>query len=401
MRAAALLGLAALSLSACRGSAPPPSAANESPASKAAAAAPSSTSVPQRGGAPHAGYFTVPADQLPHLNIVPVQTTTWSTVVRTTGTVDWDQDRTTQAITQVSGPITRILVDTGARVKRGDPLLFVASADVANAMSGYRKAKNRFDLAQRTLDRSKDLYAHKALSQADLESAEAEYNDASTDMQTALQTLRIFGVTQQELTEAERQNVPIRPELAMRAPIGGTIVQKLVNPGQLIQAGTTVGFVISDTSTVWVQGHIFDKDLRSVHIGDKVDERNSAFPETFRGTVSYVGALLDPATRTTSVRIVTQNVDGLLKKDLFVDVTIHDKSTQNVVVVPTTAVLYDEDNFPFVYVQVAKGEFAERQITIGGQQNDQTQILGGLKPGDPVVTQGSVFLQFANTYQQP
>ncbi len=83
--------------------------------------------------------------------------------MRTTGTVDWDNDHTTQAITQVSGPITRIVADTGTRVKAGDPLLYVASADITNAISAYRKAKNRFDLAQRTLDRSKDLLEHKAL----------------------------------------------------------------------------------------------------------------------------------------------------------------------------------------------------------------------------------------------
>ena len=121
----------------------------------------------------------------------------------------------------------------------------------------------------------------------------------------------------------------------MRAPLAGIVVQKLVLPGQFIQAGTTAAFVISNTSTVWVQGHVYDKDLASVHVGDKVDERNSSFPETFHGAVSYIGDMLDPATRTTPVRIVTQNPNGLLKKDLFVDVVIHDKTTRDVLVVPT------------------------------------------------------------------
>jgi cobalt-zinc-cadmium efflux system membrane fusion protein len=116
--------------------------------------------------------------------------------------------------------------------------------------------------------------------------------------------------------------------------------------------------------------------------------------------VSYIGDLVDPATRTTAVRIVTQNPDGLLKKDLFVDVVIHDKTTRDVLVVPTTAVLYDEDNFPFVYVQIEPGKFAQRTVKLGGQQGDDTQITDGVKDGDQVVSQGSVFLQFANTYQQ-
>jgi membrane fusion protein, heavy metal efflux system len=385
--------MAAAMLSACTSS-PPSSSAPNAAGAKAAASAPA----PCGGTAPT--FFTVPAEQLPHLKIVPVRKTTWSTLVRTTGTVDWDNDHTTQAITQVSGPITRIVADTGTRVKAGDPLLYVASTDVTNSISAYRKAKNRFDLAQRVLERNKDLLEHKAISQRDMEAAQADYNDAATDLQTALQALKIFGVSQSDITEAEQQNVAIRPELVMRAPLGGVVVDKKVLPGQFIQAGTTVAFVISNTATVWVQGHVYDKDLTAVHVGDKVDERNSSFPETFHGVVSYIGDLLDPATRTTPVRIVTQNPNGLLKKDLFVDVVIHDKTTRDVLVVPTTAVLYDEDNFPFVYLQVESGKFAQRLVKLGAQQGDETQIGEGLAEGDQVVSQGSVFLQFANTYQQ-
>ncbi len=382
MRSATLTVIVAMTLCACGGGSRP-----DPPSTKGVA------------GATSASFFTVPSDQLAHLKVAPVRKTTWSTFVRTTGTVDWDNDHTTQAITQVSGPITRIVVDAGTRVKAGDPLLYVASTDITGAISTYRKAKNRFDLAQRTLARSKDLLDHKALSQRDYESAQADYDDSATDLQAALQALKIFGVSQAEITEAEHQNVGIRPELVMRAPLGGTVVQKLVLPGQFIQAGTTVAFVISDTSTLWVQGHVYDKDLASVHVGDQVEEQCSSFPGTFHGVVSYIGDLIDPATRTTPVRIVTQNPNGLLKKDLFVDVVIRDKTTRDVIVVPTTAVLYDEENLPFVYVQVEPGKFAQRLVKIGAQQGEDTQILDGVRQGDPVVAQGSLFLQFANTYQ--
>jgi cobalt-zinc-cadmium efflux system membrane fusion protein len=206
-------------------------------------------------------------------------------------------------------------------------------------------------------------------------------------------------VLQVDIADAEQQNVPIRPEMVMRAPLSGVVVQKMVLPGQFIQAGATPAFVISNTSTVWVQGHVYDKDLASVHVGDKVDARNASFPETFHGVVSYIGDMLDPATRTTPVRIVTQNASGLLKKDLYLDVVIHDKATRDVLVVPTAAVLYDEQNLPFVYLQVETGKFSQRLLKLGGQQGDETQVLEGLKAGDPVVSQGSVFLQFANTYQ--
>jgi len=385
MRAAPLVLALALTLAGCSGRRPQPGGGTPDPA-------------PPTGNTA-AGYFTVPEAQQSHLQIVPVAKATWSTVLRTTGTVDWNNDRTTQAITQVSGPITRILVDTGARVKKGDVLLYVSSPDVSNAISAYRKAGNRLDLAQHNLDRNKDLLEHKALSQRDFEAAQADYNDASTDVQTALEALRIFGVTAEDITEAERQNVGIRPELAMRAPIEGTIVQKMVLPGQLIQAGTTAAFVISDVSTLWVQGHIYEKDLPFVHTGDTVEMRNASFPTVFHGTVSYIGDMIDPATRTTPVRIVTRNSDNLLKKDLFLDVTIADKSQRNVLVVPTTSVLYDDQNFPFVYLQVPSGGFAQRKVTMGAQQQDQVEITDGLREGDRVVSQGSIFLQFANSSQ--
>lgn len=344
--------------------------------------------------------FTVPENQLAHLQIKPVQKVNWPFTVRTTGTVDWDADHTTQAITQVSGPIAKILVDAGSFVEANDPLLYVSSPDVANAIAAYRKALNRMDFETRALDRSKDLLDHRAIAQKDFESAQADYNDASTDLQNALQALRIFGISSKEIDEAERQAIPINPQLAVRSPIKGMVIQKLVFPGQLIQAGATTCFLISDPSTMWVQGHIYERDLPSIRVGDPVEVTNSSFPGVFRGVVSNIGAMVDPATRTTPVRITTTNPAGLLKKDLFVNVVIHTRAERNVLAVPTSAVLYDANNLPFVYVQADANQFAQRQIATGAQQDDKFEILSGLKDGDKVVAEGAVFLQFANTYQR-
>lgn len=340
--------------------------------------------------------ISVRDDQLARLHLATVHTTNWSLAIRTTGTVDWDADHTTQAITQVNGPITRILVDTGAEVKKNDPLLYVASPDVANAISAYKKASNEQDLANRTLKRTEDLLKHEAVATKDLEAAQAAYNDASTDVQNSVQALRIFGITEEEIATAEKQGVPISPELAVRAPIAGVIVQKLVSPGQLVQAGTTVCFMLSDTSTVWVQGHIFDRDLPAVRNGDTVLETNPAFPEVFHGSVNYIGAMLDPATRTTPVRIITGNPGGVLKKDMFVEAVIHTRTQKNVLVVPVSAVLRDTENEPMVYVEMQPGKFGQRLITIGAQQNDEVEVLSGLKEGEKVVSEGSIFLQFAS-----
>ena len=151
-----------------------------------------------------------------HLRVVTVGTRVWQTTVVTTGTVDWDADHTTQAITQVNGPISRILVDTGARVKEGDPLLYVSSPDVANAISAYRKARNREAFNKRIVDRMNILLDRGAVAVKDVESSEADYNDARTDVQNSLQALRIFGITQQAIDQAEKQGTAISTELAVR-----------------------------------------------------------------------------------------------------------------------------------------------------------------------------------------
>jgi membrane fusion protein, heavy metal efflux system len=372
----------------------------EKAAEKAAAAAPAQTSGTSGATASTAAnYFTVPEEQLAHLEIAPAKRVPFTNELRTTGTVDWDQDHSTQAITQVSGPITRIVVDFGSVVKANDPLLYVASPDIVGAFSTYRKAINHLALERQVLERNRDLLEHKAIAQRDWEQAEADYNDAQTDVSTALQALKILGVTEKEAKDAEQQNTTVRPELPMRAPIAGTIVQRLVQPGQVIQAGATTAFVIANVSTVWVQAHVYEKDLRDVRNGDTAEVRSAAFPDVFKGVVTYIGNQLDAPTRTTPVRVVTQNPHGFLKKDQFVDLVIHGKATRDVLVVPTSAVLYDSENLPFVYVEIEQGRFAQRSVTIGAQQNGMTEITQGLQQSERVVAQGSLFLQFANSYK--
>jgi membrane fusion protein, heavy metal efflux system len=342
------------------------------------------------------GLFALQPDQMSHLKTTQVRTATWQMAVHTTGTVDWDADHTTQAITQVNGPITRILVDQGTPVKKDQPLLYVSSPDVANAVSAYRKARNREAYNKRVVDRMKELLDRGAIATKDYQSSEADYNDASTDVQNSLQALRIFGISANDIDAAEKQGTPVATELAVRSPITGVIVQKMVSPGQVVQAGQTVCFSISDVSTVWVQGHIFDRDLPSVKSGDPVDETNPSFNRSFRGTISYIGTFVDPDTRTTPVRIVTHNPGGMLKKDMFVDAVVHTGARSHTLVVPVGAVLRDDKNEPIVYVEREPGKFAQRSITTAGQQDGLIAVSSGLQEGETVVSDGSLFLQFAN-----
>jgi cobalt-zinc-cadmium efflux system membrane fusion protein len=183
------------------------------------------------------------------------------------------------------------------------------------------------------------------------------------------------------------------------APASGQIVERLVGPGQLLQAGATQCFTISDMSTVWVLVNVYQNDLAFVHVGDPVDITTDAYPTTFHGKISYVAAALDPATRTLQARIVTNNPGNQLKKDMYVSATVQAGAVKDALTVPDAAVLRDSENEPFVYVLSGANQFARRQVKVGDSTNGRTLIESGLKEGERVAGDGSLFLQFKNSLQ--
>ena len=340
--------------------------------------------------------FTIPQEQMAHVQIVTIQPTAWTRTLRLTGTVAYNSDHTTPVITQVSGPVNRIVVVPGEQVRKGQPLLYVASPDYSQIRANYLKAKDAFTLAQKNYARAKDLYEHHAIATRDLEQAESAQMQAQADLAAAESALRVLGFSNLEKVESS----PPSAELPVLAPISGEIVEKLVSPGQLLQAGQTQCFTISDMSSVWVLVNVYQKDLPYVRTGDPVTIQTDSYPDTFHGRISYVAAALDPNTRTLQARIVTANRSEKLKKDMYVTANVNAGAVKNSLAVPDSAVLRDSENQPFVYAELAPQQFGKRAVTIGDSQGGQTQILSGLKPGDHVIGDGSLFLQFANSLQR-
>jgi cobalt-zinc-cadmium efflux system membrane fusion protein len=193
------------------------------------------------------------------------------------------------------------------------------------------------------------------------------------------------------------------PELqgAIRSPIDGTVVERLINPGQLLQAGSTPAFTVADLASMWVQANVFESDLASVQVGDRADVTTPASPNPFVGKVTYIAALVDPATKATAVRVLVPNTRRLLKKDMYVQVAIHGSRERNGLLVPVTSVLRDDDNLPFVFVQTGSGTssntFGRRQVTIGSRVGDRYEVTAGLKAGERIISEGALFVQFAQT----
>ena len=340
--------------------------------------------------------FSIPQDQMAHVQVLTVEPTSLTRTLRLTGAVAYNNFHTTPVITQVSGPVSRIVVVPGQRVERSQPMLYVASPDYSQSRTNYLKAKDAYALAQKAYARAKDLYQHHAIAEQNLEQAESAEVQAGGDLVAAEAALKVLGITDPEaLVKA-----PPSFEVPVRAPISGEVVEQDVAAGQLLQLSATQCFMISDTSTVWVLVNVYQKDLPYVKVGDAVTIQTDAYPDVFQGRIAYVAASLDPNTRTLQARIETSNPGEKLKKDMFVTATVNAGTIQNAMAVPDSAVLRDSENQPFVYVEASANQFGKRPVTLGESLNGQTQITGGLKPGDRVIGNGSLFLQFANSLQR-
>jgi len=340
--------------------------------------------------------FTIPQEQLAHVQVLTVQPTTLTRILRLTGAVAYNSFRTTPVITQVSGPVSRVVVVPGQKVQRGEPMLYVASPDYSQLRTNYLKAKSADALAQMAYARARDLYQHKAIAEQNLEQAESAEVQAGGDLAAAQAALKVMGITDPDaLVKA-----PPSFEVPVRAPISGVVVEQDVSAGQLIQPGTTQCFVVSDTDKVWVLVNVYQKDLPYVRIGDTVAIQTDAYPDIFHGRISYVAAALDPNTRTLQARIETNNPGEKLKKDMFVVATVSAGTILNAILLPDAAVLRDSENQPFVYTAASSNQFGKRPVTLGESLNGQTQISSGLKAGDKVIGNGSLFLQFANSLQR-
>jgi cobalt-zinc-cadmium efflux system membrane fusion protein len=340
--------------------------------------------------------FSLPADQMSHIQIYTVVQAPLERTLRLSGAVAYNGYVTTPVITQVGGPVSRIVVTPGEHVTAGQPLLYVVSPDYSQLRSAYIKARNALQLADRVYKRAQDLFAHQAISQADLDQAESNRAQAEADQQSSEQAIRVLGITNPESI----LTAPSSAELPLLAPLAGEVVERLCSPGQLLQAGGTQCFTLSDMNSVWVLVNVYQNDIAFVHVGEDVTIDNETYPGVVRGKIQYVAPALDPTTRTLQARIEASNPGERLKKDMYVTAEVRAGVIANALAVPDAAVLRDTENMPYVYLQTGASQFARRMVTLGQSQSGKTQVMSGLQAGDKVVGDGSLFLQFQNSLQR-
>jgi membrane fusion protein, heavy metal efflux system len=332
--------------------------------------------------------------QRPNIHLYTVTQSSFRRTLETTAEVDFDNDQATSVLAAFSGPVSRLLVAQGDEVSKGQPLAIVDSPDFAAAVGTYQKALATARTDRKIADLDKDLAQHNGVSQREFEQAQTDATNAEADRDAALTALVALNIPSQTIEAINQGRSVPNPGGIIRSPVTGTVVEKLITPGELLQAGTTACFTVADLSRVWVMARLFGPDLARVSVGDPAEVETGIDDHTLPGTVDKISALVDPDTRSVAVRVVVDNPQRALRKQMYVRVRIHSHDESSGLLIPVSAVLRDDENLPFVYVVQSDGSFARRQITLGSRVEDRYEIPAGLHVGDQIVVSGGLFVQF-------
>jgi membrane fusion protein, heavy metal efflux system len=343
------------------------------------------------------------------LTIEPVTEKAFRAEHVTEGKIAVDEDRSTPVFSPYAGRVTKLLARPGDQVTQGQALFIIEAAenvqaqnDFITAMTGLNKAKSAVDLAQLQDKRAKDLFEGKAVplkdyqqTQATLIQAQNDQRSAETALEAARNKLRILGLTDDDITTF-RQKGHINPETTIFSPIAGTVVQRKIGPGQYISAGASDPvFVIGDLSTVWLTAFVRETDAAVVSPGQEISFNVLALPDKPQtARIDYVAAAIDPATRRLLVRATVDNKNGQLKPEMFANVTIYSAGDRPAIAVPKQALIYEGDQVR-LWVAHDDKSIELRVIKTGLTNGNLVEVKDNLKPGEQIVTKGSLFIDRA------
>jgi len=326
------------------------------------------------------------------IKIETVKTAVATVGVGVPGTVTSNAYRDTKVNALVGGVVRQVTVELGAQVQRGQTLAVIFSSDLADAQMKYLSMRATFEADRQKLVRTEKLVALGAASRQELEEVTAMHAGHETELAAARQRLLLLGLGARQLdslTDASH----VVSEVTVPAPANGEVITRTVNPGQVVSAGQEL-FIVTDLSTVWVIGDLYEKDFAAVRVGSNAVINVAANNRTLRGRVAYIDPRVDPASRTAKVRIEVPNAGGDLRLGMFVTLNFETGSNQRITVVPQAALqAVGERTVVYVPVDGEEGKFIERPVKLGPSRGNVVQVVEGLRPGEKVVTDGSFFLR--------
>jgi len=304
-----------------------------------------------------------------------------------------NENRLAHLSARVSGRILAVYVNLGDRVKAGERLLLLDSPALGEAQLDYRKTRTAVRVTEKALERARSLLDRGAIGAGEYQRREADSENARADLHEAEEKLHLLGMTEQEIERLASEQLPHAKvaQVFLRAPFSGEIVERNATVGEVVDPNTML-VAVADLSTVWVRADFPEQQAGRLQTGLGVEVRVTAYPDTiFRGVVTYVGAMVDPATRTIMARSDIPNQDRRLRPEMFADVTLLTPN-RSVLTVPRMA-LQQIGSRTVVFVVQDPRRFEPREVTIGESSKEYIEVSGGVEDGDEVVTQGSYALK--------
>ncbi|HEX2165110.1 MAG TPA: efflux RND transporter periplasmic adaptor subunit, partial [Thermoanaerobaculia bacterium] len=276
----------------------------------------------------------------------------------------------------------------------GEALAVLDSIELGEARAAYLGARARHEVAARELDRERSLAAERIATEREVLAAEASAREAAADLAAGRERLELLGLSAREIA-ALTWDDPGASRVSVRAPFAGRVVAKEATRGELVTPERNL-FTVADLSRVWVWLDVYERDLRHVHPGERVEATFEAWPgETFRGEIAYVADQVDPATRTVRARVDLPNPDGRLKPGMFATVEIAGSGGEEAapaLAVPRAAVQRDGEG-SILFVRTGPGRFERREVEIGRLGDEHAEVLAGVAPGEEVVVRGAFLLR--------
>ncbi len=327
------------------------------------------------------------------IKTVAASTGTTITTLRLPGVVQPNAYREVAVTSLVSGRITQVSAELGARVGAQDALATIYSPELAEAQTAFIAARAEQVTHQQRQTRTQRLTAIGAATREELEMHEAERAQIDAEVEIARSKLTLLGIPE-ERTQRLAGPQDVVTTLAVRSPLAGVVTKRAANVGQNIDPATPL-FTIVDLSNVWVIADLYERDFARVRVGSPATVTSGAYPGVvLRGRVSYIDPQVQPETRTAKLRIELPNAGERLRLGMFVDAQVGESEPRSGVLVPKAA-LQAVGSGTVVYVadERENGRFVERKVEAAPSADGQSLIVAGLQAGDRVVTEGAFFLR--------
>ena len=305
------------------------------------------------------------------------------------GRIEANERQVTRIGASVTGRVTEVLVEVGDRVSAGQTLARVASPELTQAQIAYLRAHSNAALAERAVERARQLFQADVIGSAELQRRESELAMARAEQRASGDQLKLLGIGQAAI-DLLREKGTLQPHAAVVSTQAGVVIERKVSNGQVAQPGDPL-FTVADLGNVWVVGALPEQTARTVQVGQRVDiEVPALVGRQLSGKIVYVGDTVSPETRTVPIRTQVDNPQRDLKPQMLATMRIRGEAVRQLVV-PQEAVVRENER-DHVYVRLADGSYRYTEVELAAAQNEQRPVLKGLSEGTPVVVQGAFHL---------